>query len=155
MAKKLVVLRKKLKKIGNSVQKINLFKLIGEMEKDQDLAYELEHVNESVREENARKDICRRAQAECLRDITEHLEHFISKHPCASYEDWIMDLHPDNALDYSNGEALIHTRSGNELFKIDHRFYVEDSDHRKIWNNSLGDDSSRTYVSTRNDYFKK
>ena len=37
-----------------------------------------------------------------------------------TYEEWIADLHPDNA-EYADGS-------------IDHRFYVEESDHRQLWN---------------------
>lgn len=45
-----------------------------------------------------------------------------------SYEDWIRQYHPDNA----NGEeSKDDNLLGNE---IDLRFYLQDSDHRQIWN---------------------
>eukprot|EP00979_Chaetoceros_neogracilis_P004188 scaffold740_cov246-Chaetoceros_neogracile.AAC.6 len=43
------------------------------------------------------------------------------ENPDAKYEEWIRELHPDNA-EYADAEI------------IDHRFYAEDSDHRHIWN---------------------
>jgi hypothetical protein len=50
-----------------------------------------------------------------------HLEDFVIKNPSGTYEEWIGQLHPDN---FHEGV-------------LDHRFYVEDSDHRKLWNDSL------------------
>ena len=45
----------KLKKVGKALQKINLAHLIDEMEKQQEIAYELEHINEENMEEMKRK----------------------------------------------------------------------------------------------------
>ena len=97
------------------------------MEKDQELAYELEQINNENLAEQQRKDICRKAEAACLETIRSHLITFLEQHQYESadirkeplsYEMWIRELHPENAL----GED------------IDHRFYVEDSDHLRLWN---------------------
>lgn len=61
-----------------------------------------------------------------------HLEEFVIKNPSGTYEEWIGELHPDN---FHDGV-------------LDHRFYVEDSDHRKLWNDSLSG-SVREFVPTR------
>ena len=55
--------------------------------------------------------------------LSDHLEGFISAHSAATYEQWITDLHPENAKS---------TRGADE--SLDHRFYLESSDHLKMWN---------------------
>lgn len=65
--------------------------------------------------------ICRESAKACLRAIVEHIYDFLDE--CCGgalpvYEDWIQELHPENVI-------------GTE---IDHRFYIEESDHRIIWN---------------------
>ena len=62
-----------------------------------------------------------------------HLEEFLIKNPSGSYEEWIRELHPDNVD--QNGI-------------LDHRFYLEDSDHRQLWNDSLAG-SVRDHVPSR------
>lgn len=61
-----------------------------------------------------------------------HLTEYLITHPDATYEQWIGNLHPENV------------ESANV---IDHRFYVEDSDHRKLWNENLGEE--RQFVPAR------
>jgi hypothetical protein len=61
-----------------------------------------------------------------------HLEEFVIQNPSGTYEEWIQELHPDNFH-----EGI-----------LDHRFYVEDSDHRKLWNDSLSG-SVREFVPTK------
>lgn len=58
----------------------------------------------------------------------QHLDEFLIKNPHTSYENWISDLHPDNVVP-NQLETII----------IDHRFYVEDSDHRLLWNKTMND----------------
>ena len=58
-----------------------------------------------------------------MKEVSTHLESFLHDNPTASYEEWISSLHPDNA-EYADGS-------------IDHRFYVEDSDHRILWNECM------------------
>jgi len=103
---------------------LNLPRLIGEMERCQEIAYVLEEINVDTKEEIKRKQMVRDSIEACRRAITDHLDMFLKENPSAVYEDWIRDLHPDNAL-FAIG--------------IDHRFYVEDSDHRHMWNQCMED----------------
>lgn len=77
--------------------------------------------------------IKKEAEESCLLATREHLLDFLKEHPHASYNEWIEDLHPENAHEGTLLEGLSKT--------IDHRFYVEESDHRKLWNDNL-----RTYL---------
>ncbi len=63
-------------------------------------------------------EICKEAADACLRTIIDHLDEFIEEFLHCTYEEWISDLHPENA-------------TGDQ---IDRRFYVEKSDHRLLWN---------------------
>lgn len=114
------------KNVGNQLQKVNLARLIDEMEHDQELADKLEFVNQETKEEAARKELVREATEACQKEIEDHLEDFLDRHPDATYEEWIKELHPDNV---EKGMLL------DEFTVVDLRFYVEDSDHRIIWNN--------------------
>jgi len=78
----------------------------------------------SMEEEEA---MCREAIAACMRCILEHLSGFLKELPNSTYEQWILKLHPDNAND----------KHHSNIAKIDHRFYVEESDHRLIWNENM------------------
>ena len=69
------------------------------------------------------------ADETCLNATIEHLLAFVKDHPNAKYHQWIEDLHPENAHD----GALL---EGFDKI-IDHRFFVETSDHRRIWNENL------------------
>lgn len=51
--------------IGSALQKINLSKLIDDMEQDQELAYKLEDINKETDEEVERKRIVQEALARC------------------------------------------------------------------------------------------
>ena len=62
-----------------------------------------------------------------------HLEEFLITHPESTYEQWIAALHPENV---EEGSAM-----------IDHRFYVEDSDHRILWNEKI--EGEREFVPAR------
>jgi hypothetical protein len=64
--------------------------------------------------------LCREATEACLREVISHLHNFIqdSEDCDVKYEDWIKDVHPEN-VDGS---------------RVDHRFYVKDSEHLSIWN---------------------
>jgi hypothetical protein len=117
-----------LQRIGQGVQKLNLGKLINEMEKDQELADRLESINQESNEEIKRKAIVEEAVQRCHREITNHLDSFLSTHPHATYEEWIYDLHPENV---QQGKIL------DDLFTVDPRFYVQSSDHRLLWNDKV------------------
>jgi hypothetical protein len=120
-----------LSKVGTTLQKFNLAKLIDDMEHDQELADHLETVNRDINEELGRKELVREAHARCHAEIERHLVEFLESNPAASYEDWIGDLHPDNV---SEGTLLA------DLKQVDMRFYVVDSDHRMLWNRTVGED---------------
>ena len=119
---------KKLQKVGQTVQKFNIVKLIGDMERDQELADQLEDVNIDAAEEIRRKDMVREAVAKCQHEIEKHLQSFLLAHPQSTYEEWIQDLHPENV---QHGKIL------EDLWVIDARFYVESSDHRRLWNETV------------------
>jgi hypothetical protein len=119
-------MRQGLQNVGSKLQQINLGKLINQMEQDQGLADQLESLNEHVRDEKERRDIRLEAEAACLQMIQDHLQELLIKYPNATYEQWIEDLHPENA---SEGQLLAGMSK-----EIDLRFYIEESDHRKLWN---------------------
>ena len=113
----------KLKKVGKALQKINLAHLIDEMEKQQEIAYRLEHINEENIEEMKRKQMVAEAVAACKRAMKEHLHAFLEANPGTVYEEWIRQLHPETAE--------------FEDDRRDHRYYTEDSDHRHMWNECM------------------
>lgn len=96
------------------------------------------------REERALADEAMMRDAnELMLNITrEHLEGFLREHPSAAYEDWIRNMHPEAVEEGESDE-----KSSGE---IDHRYYVEDSDHRIIWNASLREGDGRPFVPVRN-----
>jgi len=127
-----------LKSAGKALQKINLAHLIGEMEKQQESAYKLEHINEENIEEMERKQMVEEAVAACKKAMKEHLHGFLANNPDTVYEEWIKQLHPESA-DFDDD-------------RIDHRYYTEDSDHRHMWNECMmerGIDSAERIVDTR------
>jgi hypothetical protein len=127
VARKKQALGQGLRHVGAKIQKFNLAKLIGDMETDQDFAYQLEELNEQLQEEKERRDIMREAEDACLLTMVEHLQEFLSLYPTtATYEQWIEDFHPENT---SEGQLL-----QNMSKEIDLRFYVLESDHRIMWN---------------------
>ena len=87
-------------------------------------ADKLEFINKEIFEDQGRRQMVRDSISDCMREIIDHLILFLDGHNkngnIPTYEQWIAALHPDNA-EYLDGS-------------IDHRFYVEDSDHRMLWN---------------------
>jgi hypothetical protein len=116
--------RKGLQRVGTALQKINIAKWIDDLEKDQEAADELDRVNQENREEQERKDLCRQAEQACLLAVKEHLQSFLLEKADAPYEEWISELHPDNIKDDGSGT-------------VDPRFYIQDSDHRILWNDAM------------------
>ena len=100
------------------------------MEQDQEMADALERRNRDLRDEQEAREMMRVAGAACTEAIESHLESFLAIDPHATYEEWISDLHPENLHEGKLLEGM-----GKEL---DHRFYVAESDHRLLWNKSLG-----------------
>ncbi|KAL3922500.1 MAG: hypothetical protein SGARI_006438 [Bacillariaceae sp.] len=115
---------KAFKNFGSQLQKINLGKLIDQMEQDQGVADSLESLNDRMREETERHEVRREAEARMLEVIQDHLEVFLQEHEMATYEDWIEDLHPENA---NQGKLL------SDIQEIDQRY----SDHRRLWNEAI------------------
>ena len=119
---------KVLKSFGNQFGKLNLGKLIDNMEQDQGLADSLEQLNSRMKEEVQRQEVRREAEELTLKVITDHLDEFLVKNPLGTYEEWIQDLHPENA---NQGQLL------QDIQQIDERFYVMESDHRRLWNEAV------------------
>ncbi len=84
-------------------------------------AEKLAFINREIVEEQERRWLVRESQTECMKEIIAHLGKFLNENPDALYEEWIAALHPENA-EYVDPN------------QIDHRFYLEDSDHRLLWN---------------------
>lgn len=108
------------KSAKNLVQKLNIGKWIDDLEKDQVLADQLEDANDDLQQEVARKALVIAVKEECMDAIRVHLRSFLEEEPDGMYEDWIAELHPDNY--------------NEEKQTVDARFYVQDSDHRLLWN---------------------
>jgi hypothetical protein len=138
-----------LRSIGTKLQQLNLAKLIDSMEQDQSLADNLESLNARLKEDKEFHDIRRQAEEACLSTMRTHLEDFVVRNyhttnnnenhrPLPTYEQWIENLHPENAHD---GKLL----AGLEK-EIDLRFYLEESDHLQLWNARVPE----RYVTPRN-----
>ena len=110
-----------------------------------DSALDIDGEFETEEEKNKALDYLKQeAYQACLDAIRDHLKIFLEETPDCTYEEWIEELHPENAKSTRN---LIRGKS------IDHRFYVEDSDHRQLWNSNLGE-GQRKYVHIR-DYYSE
>ena len=116
--------------------------------RDLQLAEKLNAMNIDAEEEQARREIeqynriqqdkkdleemmaiKKEAEERCMNDTKDHLLAFIKDNPNAKYHQWIEAFHPENAHDGMLLEGMGKT--------IDHRFYVEESDHRRLWNAHL------------------
>lgn len=65
----------------------------------------------------------------CMKQCEDHLFDFLkdiarSSGPPPDYEEWIRALHPENASTAPDGVTVT----------LDKRFYVDRSDHRRLWN---------------------
>ena len=100
--------------------------------------------------------------ARMMLDINRrHLSEFLITHPYATYEEWIAKLHPDNVTTTTttttttksnNGGGGDGNKSQQPAISIDHRFYVEDSDHRQLWNEMIEDEREFVPVRSLGDY---
>jgi len=117
-----------LKSVGSQISKINLGKMIDQFEQDEGLANSLEQLNYRMKEEVERQEVRREAEELTFKVITDHLNEFLIENPLGTYEEWIQDLHPENAR---QGMLL------NDIQQIDERFYVYESDHRRFWNDAI------------------
>ncbi len=129
-----------LRHLGSQLQKINLGNLIDKMEQDQGLADSLEQFNARMKEEVERQEIRREAEGRAIEVIQTHMDEFLEQYPHATYEEWIQDLHPENA---NQGKLL------NDIQQIDERFYVFGSDHRRLWNKAIAEKDAHRIVEAR------
>lgn len=103
-----------------AINKVNIAKWIDDLEKDQELADQLEQINEEQEAEAERRQLVKRVREECMDALRTHLVSFLQETPEGRcYEDWIAEVHPENV---------------NDDDQVDARFYVQDSDHRILWN---------------------
>jgi len=114
----------RLDRLGESLRSLNIGRVIDQLEEDQELADNLEHINQENEQLNSFNEIKREAEALCMLEVRSHLFDFLDSHPSSTYEEWIKKLHPENV-------------NQKHPHLIDHRFYVEDSDHRRLWNINL------------------
>ena len=73
----------------------------------------------------------REAEQACLDVCHQHLHEFLQDTPHGTYEEWLRSLHPEN--DYE-GKLL------EGFSELDHRFFVKESDHLKMWNDSVDEE---------------
>ena len=90
-----------------------------------DITAKLRALNQEIVDEQGRKKLVRESLSQCMKEIQTHLDAFLIVHPLASYEEWIALLHPENV----HGEEE----------EVDHRFFVEESDHLRLWNQYMSD----------------
>lgn len=74
--------------------------------------------------ERMRRDTC----AACMLEVEIHLDKFLRSRGDGTYEQWIGELHPENVRTDVR-------RPGEKT--LDHRFYIEGSDHRRLWNSRV------------------
>jgi hypothetical protein len=144
--------------VSRGAKKLWLPGLIQQMERDQELSNALDAVNRETWEENERQRMVREAKGGGLRIVREHLEEFLDggrdgkeeDDVPLTYEGWIALLHPDNVTEEAGEDGADGPPAADVV--IDHRFYVADSDHRRLWNDSLAerdDGDRRAYVPSR------
>jgi hypothetical protein len=158
---------KVLPKMGQVLQKINLPRLIDEMEHDQELADDLQVMNDELLEEEGRKRMVRQATAACQQEMERHLDEFLQKHYNNSHTAVSTDDgNDDDDDDDDDNDAHAHAPplplplplpryeewiqdlhpenvAAGHIFddfkEVDLRFYVHDSDHRLLWNARMMD----------------
>lgn len=106
-------------------------------------------ISQEIIERQQDNAVVRESEAACMEEISNHLKSYILRNPSGTYEGWIEELHPDNVVvnDESGYDKRNKTKGSN--IYIDHRFYLEDSDHRKLWNQSIDDGIIRNEVAPR------
>jgi hypothetical protein len=97
----------------------------GDDEDDEDDKIEMEELMQ------LKKD----AEETCINTTTEHLMFYLKANPTAKYHQWVEDIHPENV--HISRNLLSLDGEEDDVMIIDHRFYVETSDHRRIWNENL------------------
>lgn len=113
-------------KIGTAVGDVKQ-KLQGSPRDNEDI----QHLRRRLRDDRETLEatkMMQEAEAACKQVIITHLNAFVEKKPTGTYEQWLRELHPEN--DYE-GQLL------EGFSEIDHRLYVEQSDHLIMWNENL------------------
>ena len=89
-----------------------------------EITAKLKFLNQELVDDQDRRQMVRESLSQCMKEIQTHLDGFLISNPRASYEEWIAVLHPDNV---------------NDEEEIDHRFYVQESDHLLLWNQYMSE----------------
>lgn len=139
--------RKTLAKVGAKLDEIKLPGNIlpSSSSRDETASCRLEHFNREIVEEQERRLMVRDSEMACLVEMSVHLQQFLSQEPTGTYEEWIACLHPENVtLQPKKSTRLFGMgKSANDnVLVLDHRFYIQDSDHRRLWNEYLDGDRS-------------
>ena len=92
-----------------AINKVNIGRWIDDLERDQELADELELRNAEHREEVERRQIVLQVREACMDAMRMHLVSFLQECPEGSYEEWVAELHPDNISEHDSS--------------VDQRFY--------------------------------
>ena len=139
-----VVLQDGIRSIGNKLQQFNISKIVDTSTGTNDF----ESLNSIVKEHQEFHILKRQAEEACLQEMKVHLQEFLRKykhehdgfHP--TYEEWIENIHPENAYE---GKLLTDYKEK----EIDLRFFLQDSDHRKLWNETV---PKERFVKARNQH---
>jgi hypothetical protein len=136
------ILKEQFQTVGTKLSQLNISKITGVIipSPTHGGQNDLLMFNERMKEEAMRRDVRREAEAACLQTMKEHLELFLQEHEGGTYEQWIYAFHPENTQDMS----LI-----MDYKEVDVRFYVEESDHRRLWNDMVNDPSRHVAARSR------
>jgi hypothetical protein len=71
-----------------------------------------------------------------------HLRDHLEFNPASTYEEWIASVHPENALVGGVGgggddDRVAVDRVAVDRVLVDARFFVEHSDHMRLWNDAI------------------
>jgi len=110
-------------------EKLNAMNIDAEEEQAQREIEQYNRIQQDKKDLEEMMAIKKEAEERCMNDTKDHLLAFIKENPNAKYHQWIEAFHPENAHDGMLLEGMGKT--------IDHRFYVEESDHRRLWNAHL------------------
>uniref|UniRef100_A0A6U6E044 Uncharacterized protein n=1 Tax=Odontella aurita TaxID=265563 RepID=A0A6U6E044_9STRA len=121
---------------------------------DKDTSDDLNQIDYDAAEEVERLEIVRQSEEACRQEMQAHLRDFRrTRGGGSSYESWVANLHPEN-VEYEIPEELLEAaqmdeaKNGEEqestdnsvkvaTKKVDNRFYVDESHHRRMWNDNL------------------
>ncbi len=118
--------------VGNKLSNLKFSKFTEGVSNQGGFNDQLAMFNERMKEEAMRRDVRREAEEACLQTMRDHLSEFLQQHSDGTYEEWIFALHPENTQDASLLQDM-------EYKEVDLRFYVEESDHRQLWNETIND----------------